>query len=79
MTCTDCQQAQARPHWGGYSTRCARCCARLVRLARPVREQQEAMLYAIALRPENPSKSAVLAALKAMDAERLDLNLTTKD
>lgn len=69
MTCTNCQKAQASPHWGGYDTRCARCCARLVRSARPVKAMQEAMLYAIALRPENPTKATVLAALKAMDAE----------
>lgn len=69
MTCKDCEHSATRLHWGGYSMRCARCCARLVRSARPAREQQEAMLYAVALRKENPKKPAILAALKAMDAE----------
>ena len=74
MTCTNCLKAQSSPHWGGYNTRCARCCARLVRSARPVREHQEAMLYAIALRPENPTKAAVLQALKEMDAHSAQQN-----
>lgn len=77
MTCTNCQKAQSHPHWGGYDTRCARCCARLVRSARPVREHQEAMLYAIALRPENPSKADVLKALKAMDVDLAALSLSS--
>ena len=75
MTCQQCQHSTANPHWGGYNTRCARCCARLVRSARPVKAMQEAMLYAIALRPENPTKAAVLAALKAMDADSAALSL----
>ena len=77
MTCQQCQHSTANPHWGGYNTRCARCCARLVRSARPVKAMQEAMLYAIALRPENPTKAAVLAALKAMDADLAAMSLAS--
>ena len=68
MPCQQCQHSTAKPHWGGYDTRCVHCCARLVRSARPLRDMQDAMLAAIALRPENPARAAVLAALKDLDA-----------
>lgn len=69
MTCTDCEQSAARPVWGGYSNRCAQCCARLVRSARPLKHLQDAHLAAIAhRRPDTPERAAVLAALKELDA-----------
>lgn len=67
VICLDCKQSAAHPHWGGYSMRCVHCCARLIRSARPLKHAQEALLAAITMRPENPSKEAVLLALKALD------------
>ena len=68
MTCQQCQKAQSNPHWGGYDTRCARCCARLVRSARPLKHLQDAHLAAIEhRRPDTPERALVLAALKELD------------
>jgi hypothetical protein len=72
MPCSTCQTfelcaAGRRPH-GGFNMLCARCCARLVRSARPLRMAQEAMLACIARHPGAPTREAVLQALKALDA-----------
>lgn len=48
--------------------RCAGCCARLIRSARPHKHMQDAHFAAIAMRPENPSRQDALAALKLLDA-----------
>lgn len=77
MTCQHCDQAAARPHWGGYSMQCVQCCARLIRSARPLKAAQEALLAAITMRPENPTKEAILQALKALDANSVGLNKTS--
>ena len=67
--CENCQQSTTHLHWGGYSTRCAHCCARLIRSARPMRGAQEAMFAALDLRrPLTPSKARVLRALRLLDA-----------
>jgi hypothetical protein len=68
MTCQQCQYSTTNPHWGGYSMRCVQCCARLIRSARPLKHAQDALLAAIAQRPENPARPAILQALKGLDA-----------
>lgn len=70
--CSTCQEFEAfsqagRPH-GGFNMSCVQCCARLVRSARPLRTAQEAMLASIGRHQGAPTRAAVLAALKAMDA-----------
>lgn len=70
MPCANCLQSTTGPHWGGYSTRCAHCCARLVRSARPLKHLQDAHLAAIEhRRPATPEQAAVLAALRELDAK----------
>lgn len=65
MTCTACTQHQASGIAGGrYDMHCLQCCARLVRSARPVRRQQEAMLAVVTRREGRPSRAAVLDELK---------------
>lgn len=68
MTCEHCSAASLSPIYGGYAMSCATCCARLVASARPMRQMQEAMLYAITRRAGRPGKAEVLQALKALDA-----------
>lgn len=69
MLCDNCHQAASRALWGGYSLTCARCCARLVVSARPLRHAQEGFFALFARRPENPSKDAIIAAIQAMAAK----------
>lgn len=67
--CPNCLQSATRQHWGGYSNRCAHCCARLIRSARPLRDAQDALFAALELRrPLTPSKARVLRALRLLDA-----------
>lgn len=66
--CETCQQADQNPRSGRYSFTCPRCCARLIRSARPLRHAQEAMFAAIARQEGAPPKADILAQLKAMDA-----------
>ena len=68
MPCTHCKTSNSNPHWGGYNTRCAHCCARLILSARPIKAMQDAMFAAINMRAENPTREAVLLALKDLDA-----------
>lgn len=73
MPCSNCEQSelsaqQGRASWGGFSMWCCRCCARLVRSARPLRMAQEAMLACIARHPDAPTRADVLRELKALDA-----------
>ena len=77
MTCSNCQQADLRKTWGGYTMSCVHCCARLLRSARPLRHAQEAMLAAIARHDGAPTKAAVLQALKALDARSEQPSLLT--
>lgn len=73
MSCRPCQAHQERAQRGqpsgAYHLACVRCCARLVRSARPLRAAQEAMLAAIAMRPGRPSRQQVLDALRQIDQE----------
>lgn len=73
MSCRPCQAHQERAQRGqpsgAYHLACVRCCARLVRSARPLRAAQEAMLAAIAMRPGRPSRQQVLAAIHQLDQE----------
>lgn len=66
--CETCQQADLNPRSGRYSFTCARCCARLIRSARPLRHAQEAMFAAIARQEGAPAKADILAQVKALDA-----------
>jgi len=68
--CPACAMVQARALCGAYNLRCVLCCARLVVSARPNRAAQQAFLYCITRRKENPSQAAVLAAIKKFDAAR---------
>lgn len=72
MGCLHCAQAKERALagriWPGYAMSCTRCCARLLRSARPLRTAQEAMLACITRRPGRPTRADVLQALKALDA-----------
>jgi hypothetical protein len=65
--CSNCDQSTKRPHWGGYNTHCAHCCARLLASARPLKHAQEGLLFALALRPANAKRAAILLALKERD------------
>lgn len=77
MTCQHCEQSAARPVWGGYDTRCAHCCARLILSARPMKHAQEAMFAAMDMRrPDTPSKEAVLLALRELDANKTPLPMS---
>lgn len=67
--CTNCTRAAQNFHWGGYTMACARCCARLVRSARPLRHAQEGHFAAIARRPGRPDKVAIINEIKRMDSE----------
>jgi hypothetical protein len=71
MSCSNCtaytQARKAGRQWGGYSMNCAGCCARLVRSARPLRDAQESIFAAIAMRPGRPTKEAVIAAIAQLD------------
>ena len=68
--CADCLQATSRPHWGGYCNRCAMCCARLVRSARPLKHLQDGHLYALEFRrPATPDRADILAALRVLDGQ----------
>lgn len=69
LACECCAAEQAGRITGRYDLHCVRCCARLVRSCRPWREAQEAMLAVIARQSGRPDKAAVLAALRALDAE----------
>lgn len=78
MTCRNCekslQYAQAGKAWCGFSMSCVHCCARLVQSARPMRTAQEAMLAVIARRPGRPARSAVLQALRVLDAPSVPMS-----
>lgn len=67
--CMNCIRSAQSRIWAGYSMTCARCCARLVRNARPLRHAQEAHFVVIARRPGRPDKAAVINEIKRMDAE----------
>ena len=67
--CVNCTRAATVRHWGGYTMACVRCCARLVRSARPLRHAQEAHFAVIARRPGRPDKAAVINEIKCMDME----------
>ena len=64
MTCNNCTNASARPHWGGYSFDCVECCARLVLNTRPCKHKATAMLDAIARFRGAPKRSDILACAK---------------
>lgn len=73
MPCSNCEQSElsaqrGRAPWGGFSMWCVRCCARLLRSARPLRMAQETMLACIARHPDAPTRADVLRELKALDA-----------
>lgn len=69
MICSNCTAAESRKHWGGYSMSCARCCARLMRSARPLRGAQESILAAIAMRPDRPTKAQVIEQISIIDKQ----------
>lgn len=65
--CQNCAKAAQVRTWGGYTMTCPRCCARLVRSARPLRHAQEAHFAAIARYEGAPTKQKVIEAIAAMD------------
>ena len=67
VACSACTARQARPHCGAYYLRCVACCAALIISARPNRDAQEAFFACITRRRENPSKEAIIAAIKQAD------------
>ena len=66
-SCLQCLEASIRKVWGGYAMSCVRCCARLLRSDRPLRDAQEGLLFVMARHPDWPQKAEVLQAMKAMD------------
>lgn len=70
MTCPNCAQAAARPLWGGYTTTCVHCCARLVVSARPLRHAQEAFFAMFERRIDGPTKADIIRAIGQLDAAK---------
>lgn len=66
--CKDCWRATLTPHWGGFNMACIGCCARLVLSCSPDKQQAEAMLGAITMRPGRPTRKEVLAAVRERKA-----------
>lgn len=69
LECSNCATAASRPHWGGYSLTCARCCARLLWAARGDQNLWDTQMEAIKWFPERPPKKDIAAAYKALQAQ----------
>ena len=67
--CPWCERFRAVGRCGRYHLSCVGCCARLLRSCRPWKAAQEAMFAVIARQPGRPTKDAVIAQIRAMDAE----------
>jgi hypothetical protein len=65
MTCDCCLRAQANPLTGWFNLRCLDCCCRLIESTRPSVEQRELAFEAIARDRQAPTRSAIVARLKA--------------
>jgi len=65
--CKECELSKSRPNHGGYDFRCATCCARLIKSARPLRGQQDALMYAITRNAWAPEKHQIINKIKELD------------
>ena len=67
--CKACQLSRDKALYGVYCFACARCCARLIRSARPLRSVQEAMFAAIGRLQGAPTKNEIIEAIRTIDSE----------
>jgi hypothetical protein len=69
MSCTSCEYFKKQPISGLYNMTCVKCCARLIRSARPLKAAQQAMFASIKRHQGAPSKAAILQAIVELDGK----------